>query len=59
MSKFIDRLLCYLLFSIKKDPKQIHQTYHLNEVKNQTYGTEINGSTYHDELYLFNTLLSI
>lgn len=39
---------------------QIQRTHHLNQqVKNQTYGTEINRTAYHDELYLFDTMLSI
>jgi hypothetical protein len=38
----------------------IQRTHHLNQqVKNKTYGTEINRAAYHDELYLFDTMLSI
>ena len=40
--------------------KLIQRTHHLNQqVKKKTYETEINRAAYHDELYLFDTILSI
>jgi hypothetical protein len=54
--------LCYPLFQSKiRVSKPIQRTYHLNQqgkIKKKTYGTEINRSAYHDELYLFDTTLS-
>ena len=53
--------LCYPLFQSKiRGAKLIQRTHHLNQqVKKKTYGTEINRAAYHDELYLFDTILSI
>lgn len=69
MSKLADHplFLSYLLFQSKmRVSKRIQRIHHLNQVsfestkvQNQTYGTEINRAAYHDELYFFDTMLSI
>ena len=53
--------LCYPLFQSKiRVATLIQRTHHLNQqIKNKTYATEINRAAYHDELYLFDTILSI
>lgn len=54
--------LCYPPFLIKNSGIKANPTnpsFESTKVKNQTYGTEIYRATYYDELYLFDTMLSI
>lgn len=54
--------LCYPLFLIQNSGIKANPTnpsFESTQVKNQTYGAEINRAAYHDELYLFDTMLSI
>lgn len=50
------------IFSIKNSGIKANLTnpsFESTKVKNKTYGTEINRAAYQDELYLFDTMLSI